>query len=248
MLFGGMEKRQSDLAARLAAQHTLTRELLASDTVEQAAPVYLSAVGTLLAYDAGALWELPQRDRVLEFVCGWHGGTVDPEALWAESRKLRMGRGTGLPGQAWERGEIVWISQLQAERGFPRHDVFVELGLQAALAIPVPVGPREDVLGVAEFYATDFSSPDDELMRLLGAFTDQLAMFMKRRRAETALRESEALKSAMLGSAYDCVIGMNHLGRVIEFNEAAEQVFGYSREEALGQELAELVIPAELRE
>src|SRR5215218_2384852 len=248
MLSAGMDRRRSDVEARLAAQHALTRELLASDTVEQAAPVYLSAVGTLLGWDAGALWEVPQRDQMLHFVHGWRGGAIDPEILWAESRRLRMGRGTGLPGRAWERGEIVWIGRLEHERSLPRHDLFAELGLQAALAIPVPVGPPDDVLAIAEFYTTSLSSSDDELVRLLVGFTDQLAMFMTRRRAENALRESEALKSAMLGSAYDCVIGMNHLGRVIEFNEAAEGIFGYSREEVVGEELAELIIPPELRE
>ncbi|MFL5892180.1 MAG: PAS domain S-box protein [Solirubrobacterales bacterium] len=243
-----MEKPRSDVEARLAAQHRLTRELLASDTLEQAAPAYLSSVGTLLDWDAGGLWEIPQYDRMLHFVDGWHGGTVDPQILWAESRKLRMGRGTGLPGRAWESGEIVWVTGLEHERGFPRHDLFAELGLQAALAIPVPVGVPENVLGVAEFYTTDFSPSDEDLLSLLVGFTDQLAMFMRRRRVEHALRESEGLKSAMLGSAYDCVIGMNHLGRVIEFNDAAEETFGYRREETIGQELAELVIPPELRE
>src|SRR5215211_2233511 len=249
MLPLGMEERRSDVEARLAAQHALSRELLASDTVEQAAPVYLSAVGTLLGWDAGGFWEVPQHDRMLHFVHGWHGGPIDPETLWAESPHLRLGRGTGLPGRAWDSGEIVWLRDLRGEGGLPRHDLFVELGLEVGLAIPVPVGPPEGVLGIAEFFATTpTASDDDELMRLLVGFTDQLAMFMTRRRAENALRESEALKSAMLGSAYDCVIGMNHLGRVIEFNETAEETFGYRREDAVGQELAELVIPAELRE
>ena len=243
-----MERRQADVETRLAAQHALTRELLASDTVEQAAPVYLSAVGTLLRWDAGALWELPQRDRILHFVHGWQAGTLDLETLWSESRTLRLGRGTGLPGRAWERGEIVWVDELQGEQALPRGDLFAELGLKGALAIPVPVGPPEKVLGVAEFYTTAPSPFDDELMGLLIGFTDQLAMFMTRRRAESALRDSEALKSAMLASAYDCVIGMNHLGLVIEFNEAAEETFGYSRDEVMGQELAELLIPPELRE
>jgi PAS domain S-box-containing protein len=248
MLFGGMEKRQSDLAARLAAQHALTRELLAADTVEQAAPAYLSSVGTLLGWDAGALWELPQHDRMLRFVRGWDAGTIDPAVLWTESGHVRLGLGTGLPGRAWDRGEIVWVTALQGERSFPRHDLFVELGLEAAVAIPVPVGPPDRVVGVAEFYATEFSPPDDDLVRLLVGFTDQLAMFMRRRRAENAMRETEALKSAMLQSAYDCVVGMNHLGRVIEFNVAAERTFGYARDEVLGQELAGLIIPPELRE
>src|SRR5215216_4045407 len=248
MLPAEMDKRYADLEDRLAAQHALTRELLVADSVEHAAPVYLSAVGTLLSWDAGALWEVPRHDRMLRFVDGWEAGPLDAGALWAGSRHLRLGRGTGLPGRAWERGEIIWIGDLQGERDLPRHEMFVELGLDAALAIPVPVGPPERVLGVAEFYARSFSSSDDELMNLLEGFTDQLAMFMTRRRAENALRESEALKSAMLGAAYDCVIGMNQLGQVIEFNETAEETFGYTREEALGQELAELVIPPELRE
>ena len=243
-----MGKRQPDVETRLAAQHALTRELLISDTVEQAAPVYLSAVGSLLGWDAAALWEIPQRERMLHFVHGWQPGTIELESLWTESRQLRMGRGTGLPGRAWERGEIVWVDDLQAEQGLPRGDLFAELGLKGALAIPVPVGAPEKVLGIAEFYTTTPSPLDDDLMGLLIGFTDQLAMFMTRRRAESALRESEALKSAMLGSAYDCVIGMNHLGQVIEFNEAAEGTFGYSRDEAMGQELAELIIPPELRE
>jgi PAS domain S-box-containing protein len=243
-----MGKRQPDVETRLAAQHALTRELLISDTVEQAAPVYLSAVGSLLGWDAAALWEIPQRERMLHFVHGWQPRTIELESLWTESRQLRMGRGTGLPGRAWERGEIVWVDDLQAEQGLPRGDLFAELGLKGALAIPVPVGAPEKVLGIAEFYTTTPSPLDDDLMGLLTGFTDQLAMFMTRRRAESALRESEALKSAMLGSAYDCVIGMNHLGQVIEFNEAAEGTFGYSRDEAMGQELAELIIPPELRE
>ncbi len=243
-----MEGSRSDVEARLAAQHRLTRELLAADTVQQAAPVYLSSVGRLLDWDAGALWEIPEHDRMLHFVAGWEAGTVDAKGLWAESRQLRMGRGTGLPGRAWELGEIVWIADLDAEGGLPRHDLFAELGLRAALAIPVPVGPPENVLGVAEFHATERRPSDEELMRLLVGFTDQLAMFMTRRRAERALRESEALKSVMLGSAYDCVIGMNHIGVVIEFNETAERTFGYSREEAVGQELAQLIVPPELRE
>ena len=37
---------------------------------------------------------------------------------------------------------------------------------------------------------------------------------------------------------------MDASGHVVEFNPAAERVFGFTREEAVGQELAELIIPA----
>jgi two-component system CheB/CheR fusion protein len=56
------------------------------------------------------------------------------------------------------------------------------------------------------------------------------------------------LSRALLDSALDCIITMDAAGRVLEFNPAAQRVFGYSREEAVGQELAGLIIPPAMRE
>lgn len=53
---------------------------------------------------------------------------------------------------------------------------------------------------------------------------------------------------ALLDSALDCIISMDASGRITEFNLAAEGVFGYKRDQAIGQELASLIIPPELRE
>ena len=61
-------------------------------------------------------------------------------------------------------------------------------------------------------------------------------------------RGGEVLVTAILDSALDPMIAIDHEGRVIEFNPAAERTFGYRREDALGQELAELVVPDSLRE
>jgi diguanylate cyclase (GGDEF)-like protein/PAS domain S-box-containing protein len=66
--------------------------------------------------------------------------------------------------------------------------------------------------------------------------------------ADEALHISEARNRALLESALDCIIAMDHEGRVTEFNPAAEQTFGYTREEALGKEMAALIIPPSLRE
>ena len=58
----------------------------------------------------------------------------------------------------------------------------------------------------------------------------------------------EALGRTFLDSALDCIITMDASGRVQEFNPASERVFGFSRSEAVGKELAELIIPPRLRE
>jgi PAS domain S-box-containing protein len=54
--------------------------------------------------------------------------------------------------------------------------------------------------------------------------------------------------SAYLEAALDCVIMADASGRIVEFNPAAERTFGYSREEALGRTLADLIVPPSLRE
>ena len=56
------------------------------------------------------------------------------------------------------------------------------------------------------------------------------------------------LDRALLDSALDCIISMDATGRVIEFNPAAERVFGYNRDQVVGQELASLIIPPAFRE
>jgi two-component system CheB/CheR fusion protein len=58
----------------------------------------------------------------------------------------------------------------------------------------------------------------------------------------------EALSRTFLDSALDCIITMDASGRVQEFNPASERIFGFARSEAVGKELAELIIPPRLRE
>jgi len=70
----------------------------------------------------------------------------------------------------------------------------------------------------------------------------------ERKQAEEALRESETRERAILESSMDCIITMDHEGRVVDWNPAAEKTFGYTQEEAIGKEMAGLIIPQRLRE
>jgi two-component system CheB/CheR fusion protein len=58
----------------------------------------------------------------------------------------------------------------------------------------------------------------------------------------------EMLYHGILDTALDCIIIMGADGRVLEFNPAAERMFGFNRQEAVGKELAELIIPPRMRE
>src|SRR5439155_3728512 len=114
-----------------------------------------------------------------------------------------------------------------------------------ALAFPVTSAGR--AIGVLEFYAREARQPDESLAAVLGTFGAQIGQLVERVHAERARRASDARSRAYLRAALDAVVLIGPEGRVIEWNPAAEKMFGYSREEALGRELAELVVPETLR-
>ena len=116
------------------------------------------------------------------------------------------------------------------------------------MAFPVHSGgDGGDVRGVVEFFSTRMEPPDEDLIRTVATVGNQVGQFLQRRRAEDELHASHALHRGILEAALDCIIGMDDRGRVIEWNPAARGTFGYGRDEVLGRELAELIVPPELR-
>jgi diguanylate cyclase (GGDEF)-like protein/PAS domain S-box-containing protein len=61
-------------------------------------------------------------------------------------------------------------------------------------------------------------------------------------------RAERAHAAAILDAALDAVVTIDFRGCILEFNRAAETTFGYRREDVLGRELAELVVPPAARE
>ena len=111
---------------------------------------------------------------------------------------------------------------------------FVEKGgryLQVSLIPYVPIGEIE--VGFLTFTRdlTELKIGEQELARNIDA-----------------LARSEALNKAVVQSSLDAIIVSDEDWQVVEFNPAAEAMFGYSREEAVGQKSWDLVVPHDLRQ
>jgi PAS domain S-box-containing protein len=65
--------------------------------------------------------------------------------------------------------------------------------------------------------------------------------------AERALEASEQRKAAILETALDAIITIDEKSTVLEFNPAAEAMFGRRPEDAIGERLDELIVPRSLR-
>jgi PAS domain S-box-containing protein len=68
-----------------------------------------------------------------------------------------------------------------------------------------------------------------------------------RKRSERMLAASEGRKDAILRAAHDSVVIVDHEGLVVEVNPATEEMFGWTRSEALGRQFLELVVAPEHR-
>ncbi|MEP7041994.1 MAG: PAS domain S-box protein [Dokdonella sp.] len=96
------------------------------------------------------------------------------------------------------------------------------------------------------FRMSPMADASGQVVKWCGVNTD----IQHRRQAEDddTLKRSEARKAAILDSALDCIVTIDHEGRITEFNPAAERTFGYRRNEVLGRHLAGVIVPPSLRE
>jgi PAS domain S-box-containing protein len=83
--------------------------------------------------------------------------------------------------------------------------------------------------------------------RIICGFAQVTRDITARKAAEERLSGSEALKTAILNAALDAIISINYDGLIQEWNPAAERIFGYTRAEALGRPVDDLIIPETLR-
>jgi len=79
-------------------------------------------------------------------------------------------------------------------------------------------------------------------------FTGILHDLTPLKRAQRLAEDTEARTRLVVDAALDAVIAIDERGRVTLWNAQAEATFGWSRDEALGRPMAELIIPSHLRE
>src|SRR5690349_10973312 len=104
------------------------------------------------------------------------------------------------------------------------------------------------VLAEIEFFAAEGREPDQSMLGTMASLGTRIGHSVERWRAEQRLRESDARKTAILDGAFDAIVLMDAAGDVVEVNAATERMFGYTAAEMVGRELAELIVPARMRE
>ena len=231
---------------RLSAQYSVVKVLAEATTLAEATPGLLRAITKGFDWTFGGLWRVDESTGLLRCVDVYSVPGTDTESFGEVARELMIPRGGGLPGQVWESGSATWVRNVGEDDSFLRMSAARQAGLHAAIAFPIDCG--ETVTGVLEFFSPAIREPDPELLGMMAAIGGQIGQFMDREAVYERIRSSEARKSAILESALDCIISMDHEGRIVEFNPMAERIFGYARADVIGKEMAQFVIPPALRD
>lgn len=226
-------QRRSDTLR--AAQHAVAHVVAEAVTVSAGMADVLRELCSLLGWAGGEYWQTdPEHDVIVRLTSWW-----SPELAGSplgQPGELSFAKGEGLAGAVWSNGTRIWIGDLDGEPGpFTRAAAARAAGLECAIGLPIESG---DQPGVLVILAAQPAEPDHELSSTLDAICAYLAQFVERRRAEEFRRLVESAPDAVLITDLD--------GRIVRVNARTEQLFGYPREELLG-ETAEMLLPEQFR-
>ncbi|HWI20432.1 MAG TPA: PAS domain S-box protein, partial [Vicinamibacterales bacterium] len=217
------------------------------DTFEQRLRRILNMTATTLEVERVSLWRFNDLRTAIE--C---------EGLY------RSSAGVFQCGERLERGAApAYFDAIERERVIAANDARTDartkefsgtylepLNIGAMLDVPLRSGSDvSGVLCIEHINGPRAWTIDEQNFAISAANLIAVAVADARRRdALKQVAESDARAHTILDTAHDVFIGMDEQSRVVNWNAQAEQTFGWTREEAVGRDLSQLIIPMAFRE
>lgn len=222
---------------RAEIQLTMSRILAENPPANMALVQVMQAICKALDWQIGEYWTPEENQARLRRQVSWQVPGFNAAEFNLFGQHFAMNAGEGLPGRVWGERQPAWISDVLRDSNFLRRRMAEQAGIKGALAFPVQssLGPQ----GVMVFAYRDFRQPDESLLAMLTDFGAQLGQFLVRKQAEKHLK----LLGAIVNSAGEAIIGMDADGRITSWNPSAEELFGFSLQEAMTRSSLALFAP-----
>ena len=229
---------------RLELQQAVIDVLSSSRSVEAAGQALLPGIGAAMQWDFTGLWVVD--GDAIRCVEAWCAPDTRLDSFTQRTKAHAFALGEGLPGRVWARQEAIFIADLEADAQFPRRAAAREAHLRSGFAFPVI--NSTGVVAVVECFSAAPHEPPQELRNAAGFVGKQIGQFLQRLTAERRIEQNERRYSAIVNGALDAIIAIDANGSITEFNPAAERLFGHTRSDVIGKEMASLIIPPSMRE
>lgn len=222
---------------RSSLESGATRILAEAKTLEAAVAGIHGISAKELGTTVGELWE-PVRGELRRTLLSAESPhrKHQIEDAWAP-----ISPSEGVIGQVMEQGRAEWITSSQIEHWVTRVERPRRIGLLGGVAFPIRA--NDQVLGVVTVLARHRLSGTEALLRTLESIGQSMGDFELRRRAEARSRHL----AAIAGASHDAIMSCDFDGTVTGWNQAAEQMYGYSAREMLGASI-DRIVPSDRRE
>lgn len=149
--------------------------------------------------------------------------------------------GEGLVGRVHREARAIWIGRLVETDIFQRSEPAAGLNLTTGLGFPVRSGDGID--GVITIFAQEPLVLEHPLLSSLEAVGRLAGLCIDKLDTQTIAKDQETRSAATLDACRDGVVTIDAEGRIIGFNQAAEEMFHQRREDVLGSDMADCIIP-----
>ena len=140
-------------------------------------------------------------------------------------------------------GNTIWIQLIVTKQMSPQGE------LEYFVSIIKDIQERKEAEASLTELRKDLENRVETRTRDLRLANEMLSSFMAQQlQSEQELRKREAELQMVLQNANDAYVCIDHNGVIRDWNQQAEQTFGWSSQEAIGRRLDEMIIPVTMRE
>ncbi len=144
-------------------------------------------------------------------------------------------------GAAVHHGKAIIVEDTATDPRWTQFQEFTRrFGIQACWSVPI-FSPGKKIMGTFAISHPHTARPAAFHIQLLETASHLAGIAIQRKQDEDALRESEARLRAIVNTAQDGIVTTDEHGVIESFNPAAQQMFGYLENDAIGQKLEALI-------
>jgi len=149
--------------------------------------------------------------------------------------------GTGLTDHVLMSGKSILISD------FSNDDIFQQFGIlpdgtSSVDWLGCPLKYNQETIGVIAVQTYDVNTRyNRRQVEFLELISNQIALSIVRKQTGESLRENEEKYRALFDSSQDAILLEDKQGKIIEANDAASSMYGYSKEELIGLSIFQMM-------